>query len=98
MVGGDDSMSIWLTALILTAQAPVPVEQRGAETVYATGFEHDTDANFDDWPDVWTRRRGAGFPHYLRIGLADDPVGETSRCLRVELDGGAALLSSPANA
>ena len=58
-------------------------------------FEQDADTNFDAWPDGWTRRRSEGFPQYLRIAIVDDPDDKTSRCLRIELDGGAATIYSP---
>jgi hypothetical protein len=70
------------------------MEYRGAEAIYTTGFEQDADMNFDAWPDEWTRRRSEGYPQYLSIAIADDPAGETSRCLRIELDGGAATIYS----
>ena len=88
-------MYYWLTVLILSAHSPAPMEYRGAEAIFATGFEQDADTNFDAWPDEWTRRRSEGFPQYLRIAIADDPDDKTSRCLRIELDGGAATIYSP---
>ena len=35
------------------------------------------------------------YPQYLSIAIADDPADKTSRCLRIELDGGAATIYSP---
>lgn len=61
-------------------------------------FEEADDAYYDDWPDGWTRRQGPGYPRYLEIGIVTDsqpPRPSGSRCLRMDLDGGAALVSSP---
>ena len=43
--GGDYPVYIWLTVLILSAQPPAPIEHRGAEAIYTTGFEQDVDAH-----------------------------------------------------
>jgi hypothetical protein len=88
-------MCVWLTALLLSAQPLPPVEQWSAEPVFATGFEQDADTDYDGWPDGWTRQRGRGYPHYVAIGIVDDPVASDSHCLRIDLDGGAAALYSP---
>lgn len=88
-------MYCWLPVILLAAQPAEPVDARGAHVVYATGFEQADDTDYDGWPDGWTRQRGPGFPHYVRIGIVEDPAGATAHCLRVELDGGAAILNSP---
>ncbi len=88
-------MGVWCAALLLAAQVPPPGALRGAEVVFATGFEQDADSDYDAWPDGWVRRRDRGFPHYLSIGIAPDPAGDRGQCLRIELDGGAAMVSSP---
>ncbi|MEX2140045.1 MAG: hypothetical protein WD894_12340 [Pirellulales bacterium] len=63
------------------------------------------DANFDNWPDRWSREQSVDFPHYLKIGIVDDPSPKNSaaaepsqapqRALRVELNGGAAAVHTP---
>ncbi|MHB0956501.1 MAG: hypothetical protein ACYC0X_10155 [Pirellulaceae bacterium] len=87
-------MYCWLTVLILSAGPPAPMEYRDADILFRTGFEQDADLNFDSWPDDWTRRRCEGFPQYLPIAITEDPQDQTSRCLRMELDGGAATIYS----
>jgi hypothetical protein len=87
-------MNLWLIALILAVANGAPTAPQG-DTVFATGFDEESDTNYDTWPDGWTRRRGEGFPQYLAIGIADDPDQEHARCLRITLDGGAATLFSP---
>jgi len=83
---------------IIAAADAVPNDQRYAEAVVLLecGFEEDWDHNFDGWPDRWTRRRGAGFPQYLEIKTSEEPAASGKRCLRMQLDGGAATVHSPA--
>ena len=75
----------------------VPLEARYPEaaTVFHCTFDASWDANFDEWPDNWTRRRGPGFPHYVGIKLDPQSSPEGAGCLRVDLDGGAAVAYSP---
>ena len=58
-------------------------------------FETADDLDFDNQPDDWTRRRGAGFPHYLDIELDDTTAHDGSRSLRLDADGGKAAIYSP---
>ena len=88
-------MTYWLSLLILAASPDAPVEHPGAEVVYRTSFDQDSDINFDGWPDEWTRRRGEGFPLYVNIAIAEEPAVPQSNCLRIVLDGGAATVYSP---
>ena len=88
-----------LTALIILSVSPeTPIISRRSEAdpVYRCDFEEGFDQNFDNWPNDWTRRRGPGFPFYLPVEIVDDTSRPTSkRCLKLELDGGAALVYSP---
>ncbi len=93
-------MNALLALLILAADPAAPIETPYAEAVeiFHSDFEADTDVNFDDWPDGWTRRVGLGYPQYLSVSIVDDtpPLRpEGKRALRIELDGGAATLYSP---
>ncbi len=60
-------------------------------------FEAGDDSNYDRWPDDWTRRKGTGYPLYLPVEIVEDdqprPTGQ--HALRMQLDGGAALVYSP---
>ena len=47
------------------------------------------------WPEHWARQRSAAYPPYLEIRLDDDSPTPDGRSLRMELDGGAAAVSSP---
>lgn len=100
-------MTAWLTFLILSvpSAAPMTPAPRAAdetvvpysETVFATDFEQSADANYDGWPDEWTRRRGKGYPPYVEIILAEDRADEQAagQFLRIQLDGGGAIAYSP---
>ncbi|MCG8586562.1 MAG: hypothetical protein MI757_17810, partial [Pirellulales bacterium] len=66
-----------------------------ASEVYACNFEEEVDVNFDRWPDGWTRRRGPRHPTYLKIETSHEPSAVGERCLRVNLNGGAATVYSP---
>jgi hypothetical protein len=75
--------------------APIDARYPQAVEVYSCGFERGTDRNYDGWPDDWTRRRGPGYPHYLQVQISQEPSPEGEQCLRMALDGGAALAQSP---
>jgi hypothetical protein len=89
--------SVLISALLVAAGARCAsaTEQRGADEVgvFQCRFGEDWDVNFDHWPDRWIRRSGPDYPHYVEIELADDP--DQGRCLKIDLDGAAASVSSP---
>jgi hypothetical protein len=63
-------------------------------------FEEPDDRDYDGWPDGWVRRRSRELPEFLKIGIVRelDGAGNTAsnHCLQVELNGGGAVISSPA--
>lgn len=83
----------------------IQADDEGGDTAlnsFSYDFEEDDDRNYDTWPDDWTRRTGAGFPHYVQIGIDSDAgmesepdASESSRYLRIQLDGGAAEAIAP---
>jgi hypothetical protein len=86
--------------LIVAVSSPAPTDVGGADAplVYYCGFETAADVNYDGWPDEWTRRRDRDYPQYLNAAIADDsqqPVAGSNRCLRIDLDGGAAAVFTP---
>ncbi len=102
--------SLLRTALILAALATSPIRGwsatpprapdwrlQGAEVVeiFACDFEEDRDANYDRWPDQWTRQTGPGYPRYLRVEIEEDCEQPDNQCLGLHLDGGAAAAMSP---
>lgn len=82
--------------LAILAAAPTSARDTYAVEVFASDFEGGADANFDRWPDGWTRKRGPEYPHYLEIELAPVPPPQEGRALVVRLNGGAAAVHSPA--
>ena len=98
-------MNFALTLLILAAAAAPTTDVAadddaplaGGTIVFACDFEAPCDTNYDGWPDDWTRRRGAGYPQYLQIGIVPHDEQQTPgpHQLRMELDGGAAQVNSP---
>lgn len=86
-----------LAILIVAADLRAPIDTRppGAVPIYTCDFENGTDINYDQWPDRWTRHRGPGYPHYLKIEIRPDQSATGKQALHVELDGGAAAAMSP---
>jgi hypothetical protein len=72
-------------------------ESASRSTLYACDFSESVDANYDGWPDGWTRRRGAGYPPYLKVGITpiDPEAPRGPRQLQMNLDGGAIQVNSP---
>ncbi|HTU25213.1 MAG TPA: hypothetical protein VMF30_07440, partial [Pirellulales bacterium] len=89
-------MNLLWSLLILAANQAAPIESRHPEAteVFHCGFERQNDADYDSWPDGWSRRRGAKYPRYLRIRIVDTPAPQGDSALRVDLNGGAAVVSS----
>jgi hypothetical protein len=68
----------------------------GAIQVFHYSFENDQDRDFDRQPDDWTRRKGSGFPFYVKAEI--DPQrgqGESSQSLRFFVNGGPVVFYSP---
>lgn len=85
-------------AIVANTDAEGSDRSYGSQAIplYQCDFEVGSDQNYDLWPDGWTRRRGPGYPQYLDISIHDAPPKESERgrCLKIELDGGAAYVSS----
>ncbi len=90
-------MSYLSSILILTAlTAPASAERHvDAVEIFSCNFGEAWDVNYDQWPDQWQRKRGPDWPHYVKIHLKDDPQAIEGQCLAIDLNGGAALVSSP---
>jgi len=86
-----------LAILIVAAdpRANIDVRPPGAVPIYTCDFETASDINYDQWPDRWTRHRGIGFPHYLKIEIRPEQTATGEGALRIDLDGGAAAATSP---
>ena len=87
-------MPFLLSLLILAANPDAPIEGRYPDAIetFSCGFESDWDKNYDSEADGWVRKRGAGYPHYVSIGLSEMPTPEGKQCLKIEMDGGAAAM------
>ncbi len=87
---------VLLSLLILAAppSAPIAKSDSGETTIYRCGFEAEHDLNFDRWPDGWRRQLGRGLPSYVSFKIHPGE-GAAGSCLRVDLDGGGAVASSP---
>ncbi len=71
-------------------------EWPAAAVVLSCDFENPTDINRDQWPDRWTRRRGRGYPEYVKVQIVDDPdAPRARRVLEMQLNGGGAAISTP---
>ena len=65
--------------------------------VFHCAFDEAWDANYDEWPDRWTRKSGETYPHYVDIHLSEttDSQATGGRFLEINLDGASAAVSSP---
>lgn len=90
-------MNLLVSLLIVTALPDAPMQARNPDAVevFHCGFEEAWDEDFDTWPDHWIRQRGPEFPRYLPIKITDEAAAEGEYSLRMQLDGGAAAISSP---
>jgi hypothetical protein len=91
-------------ALLLAVGAPLIVASTAAAdeaghvdavSVFQCAFGEDWDVNYDGWPDRWVRKTGPEHPHYVNIAIQEDPTAPQQKCLRIDLDGAAAAVSSP---
>ncbi len=58
-------------------------------------FESTGDEEIYRLPPGWTQRHGPGFPRYVQVRVDDERPPPGGRCLRVELNGGAASAFGP---
>ncbi|MGD9635334.1 MAG: hypothetical protein AB7G28_01035 [Pirellulales bacterium] len=85
----------WLSAL--AARANEIERPADAIEVFHCAFDEAWDANYDDWPDRWTRKTGEDYPHYVDVRMAptEDPRSTGGRFLQIKPDGSSAAISSP---
>jgi hypothetical protein len=85
-----------LILLIVPAATEPSIASAGSKAqVFRCTFDEASDRDYDGWPDGWSRRRGPGYPPYVKAFIAPQPGPSGGRSLRIELDGGAAALYSP---
>ncbi len=90
-------MQVLLSLLIVAVSADAPIEGRYPEAteIYRCAFGESSDKNYDGWPDGWSRRRGKGYPQYVKVRIVDEASPAGPRCLRFDLDGAGAVAYSP---
>lgn len=90
-------MGIALGFCILAGVLASPSESQYVDpiTIYATDFGEAADKDFNGWPDGWVRRRGPGYPHYVKVRLDFEATDDTRGTLRIDLNGGAVEITSP---
>jgi hypothetical protein len=73
-------------------------EERNVDAVeiFYCDFGSSWDVNFDNWPDKWKRQLGPQLPHYVKVAIEENESAIAGRCLTVRLNGGGAVVSSPA--
>lgn len=85
----------WLLCQCWGAAVEPDMVQSPMVPVLRYEFSAKDDIDLDADPDDWVRRKGAGFPRYVGIGI-DNTVGHSDRAsLRFKANGGAAALYSP---
>lgn len=64
-------------------------------TVVEYSFEPSDDLDYDQLPDDWVRRKGPKFPKYVKIGIDCAAGSAGGQSLRMDANGGGAILYSP---
>jgi len=84
-------------SLSSTASAAEIERPADAIEIFHCAFDEAWDANYDEWPDRWTRKSGETYPHYVDIRMREtaDPQATGDRLLEIDLDGASAAVSSP---
>lgn len=87
-----------LLAALLAVLSPITASARHSNSVsvFHCAFGDDWDVDYDGWPDRWVRKTGVDYPHYVNIAVQDDDSAVGGKSLRIDLDGAAASVSTPA--
>ena len=91
-------MLSYVSSLLILATLAIPVSEDrhiDAVEIFSCDFGDSWDRNYDGWPDRWTRRRGADWPHYVNIYLGNGDKRVKDPSLTIDLNGGSAEASSP---
>lgn len=83
--------TVWGVATAVDANDPTA---EGALVVQYS-FEPKEDLDYDDLPDDWVRRKGPKFPKYVKTGIDTTVGSDGGQSLRMDSNGGAAVLYSP---
>jgi hypothetical protein len=83
----------------LQSKVSGPTTGEPAIDVFVCRFDEQWDVNWDHWPDGWKRRKGPGFPSYIRMAMEPLPVTNEppvrDRTFVVRMNGGNAAVESP---
>lgn len=81
---GQFLIPVLLPFLLMAAEADGPLDERYPQAieVFSCKFDETCDANFDAWPDGWTRRRGQGYPSYVKIKIQPISAAAEKSCAR----------------
>ena len=93
-------LNVFAYLLLCSGLAAPTTSERNVDAVeiFYCDFSHahKWDENYDSWPDLWRRQQGPGLPHYVKVAMEDDETAVAGRCLTVKLNGGGAVVNSPA--
>jgi hypothetical protein len=67
----------------------------GAVRLKTFSFENPEDLDFDGQPDDWIRRKGDGFPQYVKVAIDRKSGYLSNQSLRMSANGGAVAYYSP---
>lgn len=67
---------------------------QGAVRIKTYSFEKDDDKDFDSQPDDWSRRKGSGFPRYIKSEIDRKVRFAGNQSLRIDANGGMAAYYS----
>jgi hypothetical protein len=75
---------------------PAATGEAAGSVIFSCDFGSASDRNYDGWPDNWTRRHGAGFHDFLKIGIVEDAADMArGKILQMSMNGGSAEVGSP---
>ncbi|VAX37605.1 hypothetical protein MNBD_PLANCTO02-2077 [hydrothermal vent metagenome] len=86
------TLVFWVLPVVVQAEGRNPFQ--GAVPVKQFSFETDEDRDFDQLPDDWTRRRGVGFPHYIKAFIDRKEGQHGKQSLRFDVNGGRVIMYS----
>ncbi|QDV24330.1 hypothetical protein Q31a_26460 [Aureliella helgolandensis] len=71
-------LSAWILIVLYfqVCTSGVRAQELAAERLYGWDFRAEDDANLDQWPDGWQRRRDRQHPGFIKIGLAPRNAAE----------------------
>lgn len=88
-------LCLGLCILAIAGSSPSDAATSDRVTLFECEFGEASDRDFNDWPDRWTRRRGPGFPPYVKARLDFDANDDTHGRLRIDANGASVAVLSP---